>query len=116
MGEKRGFKMFLCSTVGRAVMIVVFYGIILGIVLTMFTMLEDAMVPLWILFGVLGIFGWKALSRITPDIFLIMPIGGWVIYFIVKGLLAVVVGTFTAPFVIARMITNAIQGSISEDM
>ena len=56
-------------------------------------------------------FGWKALNRITPNIFLFMPIIGWVIYFSVKFVLSVIVGMFVAPFQIAKLITNGIQKS-----
>lgn len=37
-------------------------------------------------------FGWQALNRITPDIFLILPLAGWGIYFLIKFMLAGCIG------------------------
>ena len=58
---------------------------VLEIILTGFSM---------IIVGIFAFYGWKALSAITPNIFLIMPIVGWVIYFVVKATLSIVVGIF----------------------
>lgn len=41
--------------------------------------------------------GWKTLTRITPAVFLMLPIIGWVIYFIVKLLLAFWLGLIMLP-------------------
>jgi hypothetical protein len=41
--------------------------------------------------------GWKTLNRITPAVFLILPVLGWVIYFIVKLVLAFYVGLVMFP-------------------
>ena len=30
--------------------------------------------------------GWKTLTRITPQVFLFLPILGWVFYFLVKAI------------------------------
>lgn len=38
--------------------------------------------------------GWRALNKITPNIFLFLPIIGWVIYFVVKGVLSAIIGIF----------------------
>lgn len=48
--------------------------------------------------------GWSALNRITPNIFLIMPIIGWVIYFIVKLWLSLLIGVFVMPFKIYSIV------------
>jgi hypothetical protein len=53
--------------------------------------------------------GWKALSGITPNIFLIMPIMGWVLYFIIKALLALAIGWIILPFKLAKDIMRFIQ-------
>ena len=42
--------------------------------------------------------GWRALNRITPDIFLILPIAGWIIFYLIKGTLALIVGIIMLPF------------------
>ena len=112
MDENKGFKSFLCSQAGKAVMIVFFYAIIFGIMLLMVKLLDSTTIPAIVFAVVLGYFGWSALSRIQPNIFLFMPIVGWIIYFVVKGLLALIIGTFVAPFVISKKIVNLIQNNI----
>lgn len=37
-------------------------------------------------------FGWYALNKITPKVFLFLPIGGWVLYFAIKFVLAAFIG------------------------
>lgn len=51
-------------------------------------------------------FGWIALNKITPSIFLVMPIIGWVIYFILKAVLAMVVGMVALPYTVIKTITR----------
>ncbi len=41
--------------------------------------------------------GWKALNRITPNVFLFLPIIGWVVYFVIKIFLSSVIGVFLLP-------------------
>jgi len=41
--------------------------------------------------------GWRALNKITPSIFLVLPIGGWVIYFFVKLFIAYCIGLVALP-------------------
>ncbi len=41
--------------------------------------------------------GWKALNRITPNIFLSLPIIGWVVYFAIKIFLSGLIGIFLLP-------------------
>lgn len=42
--------------------------------------------------------GWSTLNRITPNIFLFMPIIGWLIYFGFKFALAMMIGVLVMPF------------------
>jgi len=44
--------------------------------------------------------GWSALTKITPKIFLFMPIAGWIFYFMVKGFIATWVGLVAFPWMI----------------
>ena len=37
-------------------------------------------------------FGWSALNKITPRVFLILPGIGWIIYFVVKLMIAMYIG------------------------
>ncbi len=61
-----------------------------------------------VLFVVWGYFGWKSISFIQPNIFLIMPIVGWIIYFTIKAFLGVILGIFVLPYQIAKLILNRI--------
>lgn len=42
--------------------------------------------------------GWNLLNRITPKVFLILPIFGWVIYFMIKFFLAYMIGWLIMPY------------------
>lgn len=41
-------------------------------------------------------FGWRAINRITPDIFLILPLVGWVIFFCIKFIISFFIGWIVA--------------------
>jgi hypothetical protein len=41
--------------------------------------------------------GWKTLTMITPRVFLIMPLLGWALYFLVKFILSIFVGAVMLP-------------------
>ncbi len=111
MEEKNGFKEFLCSGLGKAVMIIVFYCIIFGIL-----GIAASIDGTEIIGGIVGIicafFGWKALDKIQPRIFLFMPLIGWVIYVAVKGTLSIFIGVFVAPFVIAKKVAELVQSKL----
>jgi hypothetical protein len=47
--------------------------------------------------------GWKTLTRVTPQVFLFLPILGWVLYFLIKAVLSMFVGLVAFP---VRMIKN----------
>ena len=115
METKSKLKEFLSSSTGGILLTVVLYVfsilimVILGglsdnlngagktaeVVITIFSLIVSAV---WIYFG------WKSLSIIQPKIFLIMPIVGWIFYFGSKGLLSIVVGIFTTPYQISKII------------
>ena len=46
--------------------------------------------------------GWRFLNKITPNIFLFLPIVGWIIYFVVKTVLSVFCGVFTLLFTVIK--------------
>jgi len=52
--------------------------------------------------------GWKTLTRITPNIFLFLPIIGWVLFFIVKLALSLVVGLVMLPIRTVRNIARLV--------
>ena len=51
-------------------------------------------------------YGWKALDRITPSIFLVLPLAGWAIYFLIKFFLAYWVGLVALPYNLIKIVTN----------
>jgi hypothetical protein len=63
------------------------------------TMVKDAIyAPLLVGYTYAGIpWGWRALNSITPNIFLILPLVGWLIYFAIKFFLSIFVGFFVTP-------------------
>lgn len=96
-----GFKEFFASSLGKLVVMVVSGIIIYGLIIVGLS----AATPVFIITMLLcGYFGWKALNRITPSIFLVLSFTGWFIYFFVKGMLSVVVGAFVAPYQIGKML------------
>ncbi len=104
-------KEFFTSTLGRVTVTVVSAIIIYGIL--MMALSANSEVIFIITFLICGYFGWNALSRITPNIFLVMSLSKWAIYFLIKGLLAVCVGAFVAPFQIGKMISNKLSETMS---
>ena len=65
-----------------------------------------------IIAGVCAFFGWRALSRIQPTMFVWMSWVGWLVYFAVKFFLSVAIGFFIAPFVIGKKIGESIHDNI----
>lgn len=106
------FKKFLVSQTGKAVVTIVLVIIIFGILI--WALQSGTTAVTLITFIVCAYFGWKALNRITPNIFLWMSFTGWAVYFLIKGLLSIFIGAFVAPFQIAKMISNAINNSLEE--
>lgn len=98
---------FLASMGGRVVLTIVFaaiiYGILIGALQT-----DNTVLSVIVLLGC-GYFGWQSLKKITPNIFLWMPLAGWAIYFLLKGVLSIVVGGFIAPFWIGKKISSAVM-------
>lgn len=98
---------FLASVGGRVVLTIVFAAIIYGILIA--ALQTDNTVVLGIVLLGCGYFGWQSLNKITPNIFLWMPLAGWAIYFLVKGLLSIIVGAFIAPFWIGKKISTVVM-------
>ena len=113
MESKSKFKDFLLSKGGFIGMIVILYAVIWGIMVALTA--THSTVLAFIYIALFTYFGWQALNKITPEMFVWMPLKGWIIYFVVKFILSLVVGMFVAPFQIAKKITNAIQKGISDE-
>ncbi len=58
-------------------------------------------------FGIVS--GWRTLNRITPNIFLFLPIIGWVIYFMIKFMLSGMIGWFMLPIRIVKNVKRLIE-------
>ncbi len=112
--ENKGnrFKNFLVSPLGKVVLVFILYFVVMGGLLGIITLLQDASFIIVIFAILFSYFGWQALSKITPRVFLIMPVGGWIVYFVVKGALSFFLGVFVAPYVIAKKIVESIQKSL----
>ena len=54
-------------------------------------------------------YGWAWLNKITPSIFLFLPIIGWVIYFVVKLVLSYAVGLIALPIKLYQWIKEIIR-------
>ena len=67
--EMGKFKQFLCSNIGKASLIILFYAIIFSIFALCITSNVDFI--LYVMMAVCVIFGWKALNKITANFFLI---------------------------------------------
>lgn len=110
---------FLGTTGGRVVLTIAIYACTLLIMSLIGMFAEhlpqsEAVEIIFTVFSLIIVgswtfFGWKALSVITPNIFLIMPIIGWVIYFVIKGLLSIIVGIFVGPYYMSKNISTFIQ-------
>jgi hypothetical protein len=61
--------------------------------------------------------GWKAIDKITPDFLLIMPIIGWIIFFLYKLIFSAIIGVFMTPFHIRRLVKEMTMATkINQDI
>lgn len=112
MDFKKKALNFLASTMGKWVITGIFAAIIYALIIVGFQSGIEAIAV--VIIAACVYFGWKALNRITPQIFLWMSFMGWVIYFVVKFMLSVVIGVFVAPFKIGSMISNFAINTLNE--
>lgn len=90
-----------------AVFAVVIYGALVAVTST-----DQEFLALVI--GVIcGYFGWSALTRIQPSMFIWMSFVGWIVYFLIKGILSIFIGVFIAPFVLGKKISDAVARSLT---
>lgn len=106
-----GFMKFLTTPGGRVAM-TLFFAVVVFL-LIFFAVMSDVDIMMFAVVAICGFFGWKALSRITANLFLWMSWVGWLVYFILKGFLSVMIGLVVAPFQIAKMISNSVSNRIS---
>ena len=62
-----------------------------------------------IVIAICAFFGWRALSRIQPAMFLWMSWTGWFVYIFVKFFLSAVIGLFVTPWVISKWISKKVN-------
>lgn len=113
MESNSKIKEFLLSKGGQIGMIAILYLVIWGIMVALTATHSTVIAFIYIV--LFTYFGWNALNRITPNMFVWMPLIGWIIYYVVKFILSIIVGMFVAPFQIAKKITNAIQNGVSNE-
>ncbi len=112
--KKMTFKDFLCSFAGKLCMILVLYLVIFGLIFAMFNIFQNATAPILIMGLALIVCGWRFLNRITPAMFIILPVGSYIVYLMVKIVLSFLCGIFVAPFVIANWISNVVRESLED--
>lgn len=59
--------------------------------------------------------GWSFLNKITPAMFLFLPIGGWILYFTFKLVLASLIGIFVMPYKIYQIVTGLKKAKLLEN-
>lgn len=106
-----GFLKFLTTPGGRIAMI--FFFAVVVFMLIFLAVMSDADIMMFAVVALCGFFGWKALSRLTVNLFLWMNWVGWLFYFILKGFLSVTIGLVVAPFQLAKMISNSISSRLT---
>ena len=106
----KDLKMFLSSSAGKAVMTAVFAVAVYGILFAVIS--ADAEYVALAICVLCGWFGWKALNKIQPSIFLWMNFFGWIVYFFIKAVLSVLIGVFITPFVLGKKVSAAIAASV----
>jgi len=61
-------------------------------------------------YGCIGMqYGWRALNSITPSMFIVLPIVGWFIYFVVKAVISGIIGFFITPIKIFQDIKRYLE-------
>lgn len=106
------FLKFLASVGGRVVLTVVFAAILYSILLALGNT-DNTVIFVIICIGC-GYFGWQSLNKITPNLFIWMPIGKWVAFYLIKGFLSIVIGVLVAPFWLGKKISSEVMGFVDD--
>lgn len=78
------------TTVGKAVVYVIIFALMFGIVV-----LSLQIPAVGLIVALIGaVMGWRLITFIQPAMFVWMPLMGWVIYFIIKFFISAIIGTF----------------------
>ena len=101
---------FFASEAGRWVITAICAVLIWGL---MYLFIQINAEPITLIMAVIcAYFGWRALNRIQPAMFIWMSWVGWLIYFFVKLFISVAIGFFIAPYHIGKSIGGKIHDSI----
>ena len=92
---------FWKSESGKRTLYAILYVVLLAIILIWWSIDNESTS---ILVLICAFFGWRALNQIQPAMFLWMSWLGWIIYFVLKFMLAAIVGIFVTPKVIGDSI------------
>ena len=109
--ENNGFKNFISSPGGKVLLIVVMYILFFAIefaLLNVVTQMESG-VLIFVWWIVMGIFGWQMLKGIQPNMFVIGTTNFWIAYFIIKAVIAALIGIFVAPYYVSTLIIERIE-------
>ena len=106
-------KSFFASKAGVIVLSAVLYIILFVAFMLIINKMESEALAAVICL-VCAVVGWKTLNKIRPDVFLILPIVGWVVFFVFKGFLSALIGVFVAPYYVAKKISLLIAKKMGE--
>ena len=113
--NKNNLKQFICSPIGKLIMIAALFILFFGIFLLLILTLENTVFA-FVYAALFIYFGWKSLDVVQPNVFLVMPIGGWFLYGLMKGLLSFFIGIFVAPIALSNMISTKIQQAVGDTL
>ena len=106
--RRQAVRDFLSSKTGRIVLMIVLYIVYVVAIFAFVAVLgknRGFMMPFTaLLMVVTTFFGWKALTKIQPRMFVFMPGIGWALYFGIKTFLALCIGWFVTPYQFAKTI------------
>ncbi len=97
-------KEFILSAVGRVIIFVVCYAVVFGLILGA-SALENPVIVMIVMIPLI-IFGWRFINWITPSMFIWMSWTGWLIYFIIKLMVSVLLGAFIVPYHAAKYVLS----------
>ena len=104
--NSKGAREFFASKAGRIVMSL-FFAFVVYTLMIVLTASNNGTIAIGLAI-LCGYFGWKALSMIQPSMFLWLSFVGWIMYFVIKGLIAVFIGVFVTPFMLGKKISDLV--------
>lgn len=56
----------------------------------------------WSILAFFAPFGWRLLNKITSEMFLFLPVVGWILYGFIKGVLSLLIGWIALPILLRK--------------